>query len=200
MFFSMRIFMLIAALVLGGALPACADEAPASATPATSATQRPEQWAQPVPGIENLHRITPSLYRSEQFSKDDVAQLQELGIKKVISFRAFHSDKKMLAGSGIELQRIPINTWDIDDKDVIAALKALRNAERDGPVLIHCQHGADRTGLISAMYRIVYQGWSKEQALDELQNGDYGFHTIWRNITRYIKNVDVQKLREKLEE
>ncbi|MDR2875922.1 MAG: dual specificity protein phosphatase family protein [Methylobacillus sp.] len=191
MFFSTRIFILIAALIVYGALPAHADEAIA---------ERPVEWAQSVPGIGNLHRITPSLYRSEQFTKADVARLQTLGIKKVISFRAFHSDEEMLADSGIALQRIPFNTWDIDDKDVVAALKVLRDVDRDGPILIHCQHGADRTGLIAAMYRIVYQGWSKEQALDELQNGGYGFHTIWRNIPRYIKNVDVEKLRAQIGE
>jgi uncharacterized protein (TIGR01244 family) len=149
--------------------------------------------------VNNLHRITPTLYRSAQLSKDDVPQLQKLGIKKVISFRAFHSDSEILAGSGITMQRIPINTWNIRDDDMVTALKALREVERDGPVLIHCQHGADRTGLVSALYRVVYQGWSKEQALDELQHGGYGFHAIWQNITRYLQRVDIERLRRQID-
>ena len=40
----------------------------------------------------------------------------------------------------------------------------LKDAE-NGPFLIHCQHGADRTGLMSAMYRILEQGWTPEDAL-----------------------------------
>lgn len=154
---------------------------------------RPTQWAQIVPGftVDNLHQVTPVFYRSAQFSQDDVPQLQKLGIKKVVSFRAFNSDDKILGGSNIAIERIPINTWDIDDEDVVLALKILRKAEQDGPFLIHCQHGADRTGLISALYRVLYQGWTKQQAIDEMKNGGYGFHSIWRNIPRYMHDVDV---------
>ncbi|KWE85746.1 dual specificity protein phosphatase family protein [Burkholderia ubonensis] len=172
------------------------------AQPSTDVAARPLQWAQSVPDarLDNLHRITPSLYRSALLSREDVPELQKLGIRKVISFRAFHSDERILAGTQITMQRIPINTWYIRDEDMVAALRALRDADRDGPVLIHCQHGADRTGLVSALYRMVYQGWTREQALDELQHGGYGFHAIWQNITYYLKHVDVERLRRQVDE
>ena len=35
------------------------------------------------------------------------------------------------------------------------------------PVLIHCEHGRSRTGVIIAAYRILAQGWTYEQALGE---------------------------------
>ncbi|KWI39331.1 protein-tyrosine-phosphatase [Burkholderia ubonensis] len=175
---------------------------PVGAQPSTDVAARPLQWAQSVPNarLDNLHRITPSLYRSALLSREDVPELQKLGIRKVISFRAFHSDERILAGTQITMQRIPINTWYIRDEDMVAALRALRDADRDGPVLIHCQHGADRTGLVSALYRMVYQGWTREQALDELQHGGYGFHAIWQNITYYLKHVDVERLRRQVDE
>ncbi|OJB39743.1 protein-tyrosine-phosphatase [Burkholderia ubonensis] len=175
---------------------------PVGAQPSTDVAARPFQWAQSVPDarLDNLHRITPSLYRSALLSREDVPELQKLGIRKVISFRAFHSDERILAGTQITMQRIPINTWYIRDEDMVAALRALRDADRDGPVLIHCQHGADRTGLVSALYRMVYQGWTREQALDELQHGGYGFHAIWQNITYYLKHVDVERLRRQVDE
>ncbi|KVT32502.1 dual specificity protein phosphatase family protein [Burkholderia ubonensis] len=175
---------------------------PVGAQPSADVAARPLQWAQSVPDarLDNLHRITPSLYRSALLSREDVPELQKLGIRKVISFRAFHSDERILAGTQITMQRIPINTWYIRDEDMVAALRALRDADRDGPVLIHCQHGADRTGLVSALYRMVYQGWTREQALDELQHGGYGFHPIWQNITYYLKHVDVERLRRQVDE
>ncbi|AOK27185.1 protein-tyrosine-phosphatase [Burkholderia ubonensis] len=175
---------------------------PVGAQPSSDVAARPLQWAQSVPDarLDNLHRITPSLYRSALLSREDVPELQKLGIRKVISFRAFHSDERILAGTQITMQRIPINTWYIRDEDMVAALRALRDADRDGPVLIHCQHGADRTGLVSALYRMVYQGWTREQALDELQHGGYGFHPIWQNITYYLKHVDVERLRRQVDE
>ncbi|KVV21285.1 protein-tyrosine-phosphatase [Burkholderia ubonensis] len=175
---------------------------PVGAQPSSDVAARPLQWAQSVPDarLDNLHRITPSLYRSALLSREDVPELQKLGIRKVISFRAFHSDERILAGTQITMQRIPINTWYIRDEDMVAALRVLRDADRDGPVLIHCQHGADRTGLVSALYRMVYQGWTREQALDELQHGGYGFHAIWQNITYYLKHVDVERLRRQVDE
>ena len=74
----------------------------------------------------------------------------------------------------------------------------LRRPE-NGPFLIHCQHGADRTGLMSAMYRIIEQGWTKEAAIREMIEGGYGYHPMWRNIIRYIEQVDVEKIRKALE-
>lgn len=125
--------------------------------------------------------------------------MQSLGIKTVISLRSFHSDEAVLKNSGIKLKRIRINTWDIDDKKIIAALRAIREAEKEGAVLLHCMHGADRTGLVSAMYRMVYQDWSKEQASDELMKGDYGYHSMWKNIPTYIRTVNIEKIRTQIE-
>ncbi|KWF03340.1 dual specificity protein phosphatase family protein [Burkholderia pseudomultivorans] len=191
------IVAMMTAALAGIVVPAEAAPTPASGVPA-----RPLNWALGMTDtrVNNLYRITPSLYRSAQLSRADVPQLEKLGIRKVISFRAFHSDDSVLAGTQITMLRIPINTWHIRDQDMVAALKALRTADQDGPVLIHCQHGADRTGLVSALYRVVYQGWTREQALDELQHGGYGFHPVWRNITSYLQNVDVAKLRREVDE
>jgi uncharacterized protein (TIGR01244 family) len=197
-------FAIAMALALGCALAGPSTDAPSADAPGAASVpvQRLAQWAQNVPGasIENLHRITPLLYRSAQFSQADIEQLRRLGIRTVISFRAFHSDAPVLANSEIASERIPINTWDIHDQDVVAALRILRHAQAQGPVLIHCQHGADRTGLVSALYRVVYQGWTKEQALDEMEHGGYGFSPVWLNIKRYLRTVDVQRLRQQVQD
>ena len=74
------------------------------------------------------------------------------------------------------------------------ALRIIRMA--DGPVLIHCWHGSDRTGLISAMYRVLYQNWSKDEAIDELMKGGYGYHSLYRNIPEYIRKVDIPNIRK----
>jgi hypothetical protein len=48
---------------------------------------------------------------------------------------------------------------------------------------------------MTAMFRIVEQGWSKEAAIREMVEGGYGYHGIWRNIVRYIEQVDVEQIR-----
>jgi len=37
------------------------------------------------------------------------------------------------------------------------------------PVLIHCEGGADRTGIMVALYRIAFQDWTLEQARWEMR-------------------------------
>jgi len=82
-----------------------------------------------------------------------------------------------------------------EDK-IVLALQLIQN--RHGSIIIHCKHGADRTGLIIALYRIIFQGWDKKSAIDELENGNYNFHPIYSNILQYIWDLDVERLAEKV--
>jgi len=166
---------------------------------ASEAVERPAHWARAVNGDLNLFRVTPTFYRSARLDEADLPQLKVLGIRTVVSLRAFHTDRWLLRGSGIDAVRVPTLTWAIDDDEVVRALRAIVRAEPRGPVLLHCQHGADRTGLVSAMYRMVVQGWSKAQAVDEMLHGGYGYHSIWKNIPVYLQQVDVDSIRAKLQ-
>jgi protein tyrosine/serine phosphatase len=38
------------------------------------------------------------------------------------------------------------------------------------PLLIHCQHGVDRTGIVVAYYRMKIQGWNLEDAWKEARD------------------------------
>jgi len=173
------LFILTAALLFGA--PALAQE-----------PGRNPRWAVPVdlPHTENFYRITPNLYRAAQPSAEAFQEYEKFGIKTVINLRSKNSDRKYLkGGSTLRLIEVPMKAWDVDDDEVIAVMRLIKN--EPGPILIHCQHGADRTGIMVAMYRLVFENWTREEALDELVGGGYGFHKIWKNIPKYIKEVDV---------
>ena len=163
---------------------------------ATGKSNRPAQWATPITmaGAYNLHKVTDSLYRSAQPTHTGMKNLEKLGIKTVINLRAHHSDADIMKGTALHSEAVNIDTWHIADEEIISVLQFLRKKE-DGPFLIHCQHGADRTGVSCAKYRIVVQGWTKEAAIDEMVNGGYGFHSISSNIIDYVKKVDVDKIK-----
>jgi protein tyrosine/serine phosphatase len=186
--------LVICCAVVALAAPVLAQEAAAPAP--ASAETRPATWAEPIEldGAPNLHRISPTLYRSEQPTALGMKNLEKLGIRTVINLRAFNDDQDEVKGTSLRTERVKILTWRIDDKHVIEVMRMLKNAE-NGPFLIHCQHGADRTGLMSAMYRILEQGWTPEDALKELVDGGYGYHSMWKNIVRYVRSVDADKLR-----
>jgi protein tyrosine/serine phosphatase len=42
------------------------------------------------------------------------------------------------------------------------------------PILIHCRAGLHRTGIMTAIYRMEYQGWSREEAIDEMKENGFG--------------------------
>jgi hypothetical protein len=58
----------------------------------------------------------------------------------------------------------------------------------------------DRNRLLNAVkyYRILHQGWTKQQALAELRDPKVGFHN-WRNILDFINRVNVEALRRDVE-
>jgi hypothetical protein len=166
---------------------------------AQPAENRPAQWAQPqapLAGAPNLFLVAPNFYRSAQPTAEGFRALSEqFGVKTAISMRANHSDAPLVRGTGIRTARFPTNTWSIDRASVIGALRVLRREAQSGVVLLHCQHGADRTGLVAALYRVLYQGWNKEDAIKEMQQGGYGYHAVWGDIPRFIRKVNVEQLR-----
>jgi protein tyrosine/serine phosphatase len=161
------------------------------------------EWAIPLAlaGVPNLHRVTPNFYRSAQPDAQGFAEIvKRYAVRSVVSLRAFHSDNPLTKGLPLRLYDFPMHTWHIEREDVVGALRALRISTLQGPTLLHCEHGADRTGLITALYRILYQGWSKDAALDEMQNGDFGFHDVWINIPRYLREIDTVQLKKEVGE
>jgi protein tyrosine/serine phosphatase len=160
-------------------------------------------WAEPIDlaGVPNLHRVTPLIYRSAQPSAEGFHNLAKIGVKTVINLRRTVDDSPLAVGTGLALIHIKITTRHVTDENgakIALALRALRDAKSTGPVLLHCTHGADRTGMIAALWRMLYQGWSRDQALEELQQGGFGFHAVWINIPQYLRHVDLNDLKTRI--
>jgi protein tyrosine/serine phosphatase len=188
-----QLFLAISLLLVPSAATGVAQE--------SSRDARPAKWAQPVSvkGVPNLHQVESNFYRSAQPEAQGFKTLAtQYGVRTVVSLRAFNSDAPLTRGLNLKLVRFPVHTWHIEREDVVGALRTLRIATKEGPVLLHCQHGADRTGLITALYRILYEGWSKQAASDEMLNGEFGYHAVWGNIPRYIRDVDVAQLKREV--
>lgn len=164
------------------------------ATPQTA--QRPNNWAVSVKSAKlmNFFKVSDDIYRSEQPDKDAFIELNKMGIRSVLNLRTTETDDDAIGKLPIKPYLVAMDAGGVSDKDIIAALKVIKSAPK--PMLVHCRHGSDRTGVVVAMSRIVFQGWKKEDALNELLNGGFGFHTYYKNIPEYIKNVDIEKIKE----
>ena len=181
------------ALLLAAVIWAC----PALHTAAVAENRNPA-WAAPVyaVGLPNLYRVTPQLYRSAQPTAEGLRSAEKLGIRTVLNLRALHSDDELAQGTGLVLERVKINTWSMDEAEILAGLRVILRAK--GPVLVHCQHGADRTGTLLAAYRMVVQGWPRTEALAEMLDGGYGYHAVWGNLPTLLEGLDVEGLRAQL--
>jgi protein tyrosine phosphatase (PTP) superfamily phosphohydrolase (DUF442 family) len=157
--------------------------------------ERPTAWAVPLPSdqLNNFYRLDAKVYRSAQPGDEGFAELKSRGIRDVLSLREYHADTGSET-AGLNLYRVKMAAGSVTTSQVVEALRIICHSE--GPILIHCWHGSDRTGLISAMYRIVFQNWDKEAALAELSEGGYGYHAFfYRNIPEFIRSADIEAIR-----
>ncbi len=138
----------------------------------------------------NFHEVIPrELYRSAQPSgKDIAAYAKAYGIKTIINLRDekregwYEAESVAAKNNGIRLVDYPLSSSEkvsVEDSETLAAV--LRNAEK--PVLIHCEHGANRTGLASAIYMAAVAG--KSEAAAEFQLSPYYGHVPIPGIGRY---------------
>ena len=168
-------------------------EVPPSTLPATQPILEPRN---DLPGLPNFSQVSSGLYRGAQPTAEGFRELRRMGIRTVISLRALHSDRADLEGTGLRYVRISCNAWHPEDEDVLKFLKLMRDPANH-PVFVHCQHGADRTGMMVAVYRIVEQGWTIDEAMAELPR--FGFHPIWTQIRAYLVRFDADAMHGQLE-
>lgn len=150
----------------------------------------------------NLYKVDEKLYRSEQLEEKDKRVLKATPIKTIINLRYFMrtANAEVFKGDkSVNLINSPLLTWRIKPKDIAQVLHMIRKYQKEGAVLIHCYHGADRTGIMVAMYRIIFHGWSIEQAKTEMQKGPYGYHSIWKNLDRLFTEKTVKEVKERLQ-
>lgn len=180
-------YLLLLLFVGLAALPVHADQ-----------SARPAEWAKALPSaaLRNFYRLDEKVYRSAQPDRRGFEALRRLGIRNVLNFRDHHTDDREAKGLGLTLYRVEMEAGEIRDEQVVEALRIIRASK--GPIVIHCWHGSDRTGLISAMYRILNQNWSKEEAIEELMKGGYGYHSLYRNIPEYIRKTDIESIRQRV--
>lgn len=134
----------------------------------------------------NFHEVSagPSaLYRSAQLGAEDLkARIGEHRIKTVVNLRGENPGKAWYDEETAALQEMGVKRIDVKmsgkhmpsrDK-LVQLVRALQTAER--PVLVHCQSGADRTGLACAFERLATSGNDFTAARRELVFWPYG-HT-----------------------
>jgi protein tyrosine/serine phosphatase len=124
----------------------------------------------------NFHEvIAGELYRSAQPSASSLRhEAEQYGIRTVINLRGAHpgvgwydDEKRTAEAMGLRLIDFPMSaSRELTHGQAARLVTTLRDAEK--PILIHCNTGADRTGLVSIIYASQIAGIDEETAEEQL--------------------------------
>ena len=154
------------------------------------------QWAEPmqVQGLPNLYRVSDGIYRGALPTTEGLQELKKLGVRTVIDLRESEGNRVRMAELGLAYEHIPMTALRVKDDHVVQFLRIAGAPDR-APIFVHCKRGADRTGLMCAVYRIAFQGWTKEQALAEMTQGGFRFNHGYQNVVNYIRDANIDQLK-----
>ena len=120
-------------------------------------------------GLNNhVVKYDGNFYRGGEIYIEDLAleALQEHGIKTIVSIAPSERERTLCASNGIALVEIPFEKeTGPSAADYEKYFQTLETGE--GPFYVHCKGGSHRAGILSAAYRIQFQGWSFDRALIE---------------------------------
>ena len=121
----------------------------------------------------NTYKVSPKLYRASQPSPSHIRQAAALGIKTVLNLRgerdcaSYILEEEACRRHGVTLVNFPISSRDVPKVESLKRAKEIfENIEY--PALLHCKSGADRAGLMSALYMLVHEGVPVEEAMKQL--------------------------------
>jgi protein tyrosine/serine phosphatase len=125
--------------------------------------------------IKNFGKVDDNYYRGSQPRAEQFAQLKKLGIKTVIDLRK-DSERDAPDGArsaGLQYFDIPLKSARPATKEQTAYFLSLVNNPANWPVYVHCKGGRHRTGAMTAVYRITHDGWTADQAYQEMKDYDF---------------------------
>lgn len=112
---------------------------------------------------QNIDQIAPGVWRSNHPPARRLKAYADRGIRTILNLRGAENsvpwkwEEKQCAELGLTLLSARLDARRAPDPQAIReVLHHLRTAER--PLLFHCKSGADRAGLVAALYLLVIEG------------------------------------------
>ena len=140
-------------------------------TGALSSAQR----AGPAPVIKNFGKVNDNYFRGSQPTQPQVAALKAMGVKTIIDLRRDYipAERQWASESGLNYFNLPLLPGRAATKEQTEYFLRLVNDLANAPVYVHCKGGKHRTGAMTAVYRITHDGWTAQQAFEEMKQYDF---------------------------
>lgn len=157
----------------------------------------------PAPGLEIRRSACPS--------PEEVVELQRSGVKTILSLNGPLDEEVRSAEHGrvnlgafvrerLRHEFVSMGAKEAPtDEELVQVFKVLLDDSKK-PILLHCRQGADRTGIIAALYQVELLGWSKERAKSEMRRHGWAAHGGTEIQGGYLDLYQPGRLRVLLEE
>jgi len=138
--------------------------------------------------IKNFGCINENFYRGAQPKDKDYADLAAMGVKTVIDLQREGSstEQSLVEAQGMKFFRIPMSDKNQPAGDQAELFLKIVNDPENQPVFVHCAGGRHRTGAMSAIYRITHDGWSADQAFEEMKHYDFEYGMGHGSLKTYV--------------
>lgn len=131
-------------------------------------------------GLTHFHVVQAGvLLRCGQPALRDLEAIRRMhGLRTIVAARGgtrhplrgrwFREERAWCAQHGIRFVHLPFSDAATPPGDVFDAFLRELARPQNLPLLVHCEQGFHRTGVLCAAFRIAVQGWSLDEALAEL--------------------------------
>ena len=148
--------------------------------------------------IGNFGKVNDNYFRGSQPKGADYTDLAAIGVKTVIDLQADgpSNEAGFVKAAGMNFVRIGMTTTKAPTEAQIAQFFEIVNNPANQPVFVHCAGGRHRTGTMTALYRMTFDGWNAAQAYNEMKQYRFeGFpdHPVLRNYVYAYRPVPPAK-------
>src|ERR1041384_3371860 len=127
--------------------------------------------------IKNFGCLNEAFYRGAQPKDQDYSDLAALGVKTVIDLQRDNKtdEQARVEAAGMKFFRIGMSDRERPAAEQAELFLKIVNDPANQPIYVHCAGGRHRTGAMTAIYRITHDGWSADQAFQEMKNYDFEY-------------------------
>jgi protein-tyrosine phosphatase len=140
---------------------------------------------EPLEALGNFRTVEPGFYRSAQPGKDGYVLLHNLGVKTILTLKEDAARERARAEPlGMKVENVAMSGFKAPSfEQMDRALKIVTTAPR--PLLLHCEHGKDRTGFVVAAYRVTVENRSVPDAVEEAKDAGCCF-VLFEDLAAYL--------------
>ncbi|MCG7394625.1 tyrosine-protein phosphatase [Microvirga sp. ACRRW] len=121
----------------------------------------------------NKHRVSERLWRTAQPAPHQIETLAKQGVRTIVNLRggrehgSWQLQKETCERLGIHLTEFVVRSRGAPDRKTLLKAKEFFEGV-EYPAVMHCKSGADRAGFMAALYLIVHEGESVDEAQKQL--------------------------------